>query len=631
MSFGNLSLRYKFLLILAFVLVAATISYLGLAVRLFNTDKKAYIYDNNAALVEALAEEISTGILSSLKTMRLAALAKNNASADSDEAVKALFLDDDNFVALEISSWVGNELKPVFEISHDEFLKAYELDKTYVKDLDREFPAVPKQLEKEGLTFQNVGLPGGPPLLQIHLAIKTAGMTNAGTIVTALLRQDRRIGVLQRSSLYKTYLIDGAGVLLAHGDAKLLTKRDAPLDAKVVQAVLASPIAKGVNEYDGEGGDGKIVAYRKLGINGLTVLSEIPQSVAYIASKKLIEKSALFAILVFSVSFLISIVFSRRITSALHRLYQATLRIAQGDFDFEVQVKSGDEVGALSQSFNKMGKEIRRLLIETADKARMEKELETAQLVQDNFFPKGELKVGSLEVSSYFKPASECGGDWWGSIQQENRLILLIGDATGHGVPAALITAAAHSCTMTLKRLAERLHNLPLTPSFIMDSLNAAIFHAGKGRVKMTFFVAVIDSTTGEIEYSNASHELPLICRVGKDDEVELDSFDSKPDPCLGESLDTVYREYRGTLSPKDSMILYTDGLLECRNPQDEEFGEKRLTRNLSKVAGEGAPSIKDRLVTAATDFYKKPVQEDDITFVVVKRQTAQSSMKVAS
>ncbi len=625
MIFGNLSLRYKFLLILAFVLVAATVSYLGLAVRLFNTDKKAYIYDNNAALVEALGEEISTGILSALKTMRLAAL------APSQDAAKALFFDDDNFVALRVLEWNGAETKESFRAVGEEFLKSYELDPSYIDRLDREFPVSPKQLEQESLTFQNAVLPGGPPLLKVALAVKTAGETGRGTIISAYLRQDRRISVLKRSSLYTTYLVDGTGAILAHGDAARLLRRESLGEVPLVQTVLKALVAKGVNEQEGDQGEAIIVAYRKLGITGLTVISEIPQSVAYVASRRLVERSAMFAILVFSVSFLISIVFSRRLTAALNGLYLATLRIAKGDFDVEVEVKSGDEVGALSRSFNQMAKEIRRLLIETADKARMEKELETAQLVQDNFFPKGDIRCGNLEVSAYFKPASECGGDWWGSFQQEDRLILLIGDATGHGVPAALITAAAHSCAMTLQRLAERLHNLPLTPSFIMDSLNAAIFHAGQGRVKMTFFVAVIDAGTGELQYSNASHELPIICRLGPADDVALDSFDSKPDPCLGESLETVYREYRGVLRPNDAMVLYTDGLLECRSPNDEEFGERRLARQLAKISTDGAAEIKGRLVTAATEFYKKPVQEDDITLVVVKRRNAEQAVKVAS
>jgi sigma-B regulation protein RsbU (phosphoserine phosphatase) len=243
--------------------------------------------------------------------------------------------------------------------------------------------------------------------------------------------------------------------------------------------------------------------------------------------------------------------------------------------------------------------------------------------------------LGDLEVSAYFKPASECGGDWWGSIEQDHRLILLIGDATGHGVPAALITAAAHSCATTLKRLAETLANLPLTPSFIMDSLNAAIFHAGRGRVKMTFFVAVIDTATGQVQFANASHELPLICRdpgEGVDATKEhLDTFDARPDPCLGESLDTVYHEHTAEIGPGDTFVLYTDGIIECQNAAKEEYGERRLSRSLLKAASDAAAGIKERLVTQALAFYEKPVQEDDITVVVVKRARSANAARIAS
>jgi sigma-B regulation protein RsbU (phosphoserine phosphatase) len=437
---------------------------------------------------------------------------------------------------------------------------------------------------------------------------------------SALLRQDRRLAVFRRSSLYTTYLIDARGVVLAHTDATLVTKRENLASSPFIQNVLASKVAKGVSEYLAADGRARMIAYKKLGVGGLVAVAEIPKDRAFLASRRLIEKSALFGVLILCLGFIVSIVFSRRLTAALQRLYLATERVARGDFQVEVQATSEDEVGALSRSFNHMTKEITRLLVETADKARMEKELETAQLVQDNFFPKGDQTFAGYEVSAYFRPASECGGDWWGRFQVGSKLVLLIGDATGHGVPAALITAAAHSCATTLARVQEKIAGVELSPSFVLEMLNAAIFHAGQGRVKMTFFAAVIDTATGAVRYANASHDLPLVGRAGDDAAFDVDSFATRPDPCLGESLTTKFAEHEAGLSPGDALVLYTDGLSECRNAAGEEFGERRLVRGLKKLGQHDAAGIKSQIVADVRAFAGKDAVDDDLTLVVVRR-----------
>lgn len=638
MPFRRLSLRYKFLAIVAILLITATAAYLGLAVRLFNADKTAYIYDTNAALVDTLGGETATGLVSSLKTMRLAALeaTTNTTPASRQNAVEALARDDDEIVGLRVLAVDKGATAEIASYFNDPFLGTYERDRAYAEALLGELGAPLPLLEREGFFFQNAARENGPPLLAVALAIRAGDRDEVRFVVTTLLRQDRRLGVFQRSSRYTTMLIDGRGSLLAHTDPARVARRESLGETPMIRQILASPLAKGVREYERPADHTEvIVAYKKIGIGGLVVLSEIPKADAFLASRKLVERSVQLALLVLSVSVMVSIVFSRRLTAALDRLYQGTLAVAKGDFNVTVEVQTGDEVGALSASFNRMAKEISHLLVETADKARMEKELETAQLVQDNFFPVGEQLVGPFEVSSFFKPASECGGDWWGSVRHGNELILLIGDATGHGVSAALITAAAHSCATTLAWLAEKLPDFPLAPAFILSSMNAAIFRAGRGRVKMTFFVAVVDLGSGRLRYANASHEMPYICRASQAAEggvtkEQLDALATRPDACLGESLDTVFTEHEARLDPRDALILFTDGLLECRNPGDEEYGERRFRRSLVKAGSLAATGMRAALVDDALAFFGQEPPEDDITLVVVRRVPDAGAWKAA-
>lgn len=636
----RLSLRYKFLFLTTVILSASILAYLTLAIRLFDRDKTAYIYDNNAALVETIAEEAATGFYNTIRTLRLMHLAyQQGESGDGrDETVKALFHDDDQMAEASILALVNGKLERQLSLVNENYLAPYHMSQSDFESQLEQLRSLPLEfIRAKGIYFQAITLGGEVPLLTIALPVVQESNGSLQKILVASVRQDRRMAIFQRSSVYTTYLVDALGHILAHSDAKKVLAGESLSDSDVIQTVLSSPAAKGAQEVVGKDGVKRIMAYKKLGLGELIAVSEIPVEKAFYASRRLMEQTAQFALLILCVGFLFTILFTKRLTAALQKLYEATLRIAQGDLDVHVDVKTKDEVGALSRSFTHMAAEIKRLLNETRDKARMEKELETAQLVQDNFFPKNHMQVGDLEIAAYFKPASECGGDWWGSIELEHELILLMGDATGHGVPAALMTAAAHSCTSTLARLGQTVKHIKLTPAFIMDHLNAAIYQAGQGRIKMTFFVAVIDLDTGDVRYVNASHDMPLICRDktgGHREEPatreDLDALDGAPGPCLGQTLDARFTEHVTTLGPGEAALCYTDGLIECRNAEGEEFGEGRLLRAFTKVAGESAASIRDTLIEKASDFCKARSLDDDMTLIVVRRCPSAQTTQLA-
>lgn len=118
---------------------------------------------------------------------------------------------------------------------------------------------------------------------------------------------------------------------------------------------------------------------------------------------------------------------------------------------------------------------------ETAEKARMESELQTAKTVQETLFPAFQNTFENLQIAGHYEPASECGGDWWYYYKTNNKIILCIGDATGHGAPAALITSAARSAASVTE-------NLNLEAHQIMHYLNKAIYDVSRGRVMMDFF-----------------------------------------------------------------------------------------------------------------------------------------------
>ncbi|MBF0431521.1 MAG: SpoIIE family protein phosphatase [Fibrobacteria bacterium] len=278
-----------------------------------------------------------------------------------------------------------------------------------------------------------------------------------------------------------------------------------------------------------------------------------------------------------------------------------------------------------------------KLLEDTVDKTRMEQELRTAELVQATLFPKTDPQIPGISFSGFYESASETGGDWYGYIEDEanDQVFILIGDVTGHGVPAALVTAAAHSFFSTLEFLREKFESMaatiashgtaisdsdnPLRPSNMLNLLNKIILASTDRRLVMTFFVAAYNTKTKTMTFSNAGHDFPIVIRNNKG------SYKGKPE-CLiasgmrlGDKMDAEFEEHQVQMYPGDVVAFYTDGITECENNEGDEYGERRFIRSIKKHANNTVETIKENLVNNAYEFYGDCPRKDDFTLVVAK------------
>lgn len=616
-----ISIRYKFLGILVGLVVVTMLAYLALAVRLFEADKEAYIYDSNASVVEALATETETLLASITRTLgSIADLTADQAIAanDRDRLVSVLFDGDSDLVDLVVAPIEGSKLgAPLIERSQAAFWELHDLDPRVRLDLRESLKSPIDALPAGKIHIQNAMLPGGIPLITVALRLPAAaGGADLGMV--GQVRQDRLLKIFARPQMHTVFLIDGHGTVLAHPDVAVVAVRENVADPAFVAGILASPFKTGAKELQASDGEKWLTAYSKIDAGNLTVISKISRAAAFAATQRLVQKSMLFAGALILLALIVSMLFSQTLTTPLKRLFEATRRIAAGDFSVQVPPTSRDEVGALTTSFNAMAGKIVTLMGEVADKARMEKELETARLVQENLFPSGEAGDGTFDLAGFYTPASECGGDWWGHFRHGSRLYILIGDATGHGVPAALITAAAQSCCTTIQQMHKRMPERPLTPASIMSDLNAAIHHAAKGGMNMTFFIAMLDLETGKLVYTNASHEMPVI--YGETDgEVTINMLMGDPDVCLGEGPASTYKEHVVDLKAGDAIVCYTDGLVESRNGEDKEWGERRFLKAIKTNSQLQPKALRDLLIGEAKAFAAGRPADDDITYIVVR------------
>ncbi len=255
---------------------------------------------------------------------------------------------------------------------------------------------------------------------------------------------------------------------------------------------------------------------------------------------------------------------------------------------------------------------------EVAEKIRMDREMKVAAAVQTALLPKSLPQVPKLELSSFYQSASETGGDWYGFMTQfKNQLYILIGDVTGHGTPAALVTAAASATS----RIIEEMYFLSYTinqelpsPADCLHYFNTAVYEAGHPDFLMTFFLARIDLQTGKMTFSNAGHNFPILIR--QDDKIRrLLNGNIR----LGDNLDWEFTESTLYLKKGDMICFYTDGLIENTNAKGQEWGIRNLTRFLRTNTHHTANEIVAGLTDEAYRFYGGHTINDDITIVTCK------------
>ncbi len=419
------------------------------------------------------------------------------------------------------------------------------------------------------------------------------------------------------------FVADKDGTVLAHSDKAANGKPVAgALDKELASA--AEPVARRI-----ETGDRLYVFSRPIDHDGQRVgavviaftLRILDEQIARIQAEKeaakaaSITRSLIVGMIFVLLGTVLAIFQGLRISRPIKELAYRADQIARGDLESRVQTTSTDEIGILGENFNYMADRLVVLLRETAEKATMEKELEVARAIQETLVPPPDLvDRKTVKVAGYFLPASQCGGDWW-TVHDlaDDKLLVVIGDVTGHGVPAAMITAAAKAACDTIRSIT----NGKLTVTYLLEQLNRAIFESAKRKFVMTCFASIIDVRTRTITYANAGHNFPYLFRNGNGaaDGNEFQVLMSRGNR-LGDLPESTYTEKTEPLKPGDTLVWYTDGIVECENDRGEEYGEKRFRAAIRRAAAMEPAEMRESVVVAAGQFFGDRPRKDDITMV---------------
>ena len=254
---------------------------------------------------------------------------------------------------------------------------------------------------------------------------------------------------------------------------------------------------------------------------------------------------------------------------------------------------------------------VRQQQQEAKERERIEQELKVARLIQQTLLPKALPDIPGYEVAAYYQPAREVGGDFYDFLTLEDgRLGLVVGDVTDKGVPAALVMATTRTM---LRAAAQRL----LSPGEVLQRVNDVLVQDIPPNMFVTCLYAILDPESGRVVYANAGHDLPYWRRAGRRGAAEELRARGMP---LGLMPGMGYEEKEMVLQKGESVLFYSDGLVEAHDRGREMFGFPRLQGLVGAHRAGGSSLISFLLAELARFTGEGWEQEDDITLVTLDR-----------
>ena len=326
----------------------------------------------------------------------------------------------------------------------------------------------------------------------------------------------------------------------------------------------------------------------------------------------------------------LSLVFSKRLVNPIKRM---TLRVSemQGDnmsFDVEDVLLTGDEIEVLARAFANMSEKMQGYVHEiveiTSEKQRLDTELSVAADIQVNMLPTHFPAFpdrSEFDLYAVMDPAKEVGGDFYDFFLIDNdHLALVMADVSGKGVPASLFMVISKTL---IKNVA--LSGRYGSPAEILQDVNNRLCEGNEDSMFVTVWLGILTLSTGELVSACAGHEYPVFYRKNRGFVMEKDPHGL----AMGALEDSGYRNMQWHLDPGDMLFLYTDGVPEANNCEQEQFGEKRMMKALKESLQEAdeygnteKPDLQLflRLMRAKIDEFAGEIpQFDDLTMMCVE------------
>jgi len=378
-------------------------------------------------------------------------------------------------------------------------------------------------------------------------------------------------------------------------------------------------------EQPGKESDGPIIAVRsRISAVLSTVFNREADPAQQVFQYGLIGVAIVFLV-VEIVSMIIGVSMTRTITAAVHRLYEGTQKVMEGNFSHRIEVKGKDQLADLSESFNRMTENLERLLVVAKEKERLQSEVEIAREVQSQLYPRVVPQTRTLRLTAVCHPARMCSGDYYDyEVIRDSQVALAIGDVAGKGISAALLMATLQSSLRSQLQSALEIAAtagggsnslLPLlSTSHLVSRLNNQLHAYTSPEKYATFCFGIFDEPTGIFTYTNAGHLPPLLVRGGVAERLDVNGT------VVGAFPFAIYDESRVELKSSDLLVCFTDGITEPENEYGEMFGEDRLIELIARSSHLNDEQIIEVVLESVREWTATDELQDDMTLLLARR-----------
>jgi len=419
------------------------------------------------------------------------------------------------------------------------------------------------------------------------------------------------------------YITDHNSLLIAHMDESLRMKLNLVessawgfkgLDEAGENMRSGQP---GVTYFESPDGSKLVSLYHPIPNtpNWMLGVSLYERDMDYPALSLMDEIIYLMAVIIVLVMALVAVI-SCRISRPINLLQKGVQMVSSGNLDHTLDIRTGDEIELLADSFNKMTKDLKThisIIKQTvAEKERIKSELELAKKIQNSMLPRTFPPfpdIKSLDIYAVMEPAREVGGDFYDFFLIDNtKLCFSIGDVSGKGVGAALFMVITRTILKNQALLGNQL-------SEVFFRTNNMLCSDNEENMFVTVFMGILDIHSGELEYICAGHNPPLIS-------LNRSAFTYMT---LGKSIvmgcfeDIPYESAKITMKAGDILLLYTDGVTEAMNSEGELFNETRTQKAVNSMSHENMEGMVKDIKEQIDDFVLDAPASDDITMLALQ------------
>ncbi|MBD3234367.1 MAG: SpoIIE family protein phosphatase [candidate division Zixibacteria bacterium] len=306
------------------------------------------------------------------------------------------------------------------------------------------------------------------------------------------------------------------------------------------------------------------------------------------------------------------------------KLSKSVSRLGQdGQLDERIKVNGQDELAEIARAFNEMRERFQANHREALEEQRLKTEMQTAETIQQALLPKGFPKVPGVEIAASYKPTKHVSGDYFDFIKvDDTHLGIVVADVSSSGVPGALV--------MNMVRTAIRMEaRHELSPARVVKNVNEFIREDIRKGMFITILYMIFDIEHRTVKFVSAGHNPLILFRSSADDCFLFNPRGIPLGISLPEDLEHVHEleEQELTLQVDDMIIMYTDGVTECRNSRGELFGENRLVTFLRRNGSRNPKELTTNLMNDLDEFVDKDAHDDDITILTIQEKVSSAAV----